>query len=624
MEPAQYAQPGQPDVPEEEARCEPHKIMRAAFELMRVLAIHKRPGCRGDEGPRGCAGTDGDDETVKVLIERQVCGEFTQFASSVQCEFWDVLARDTPDPLGRYCTAEPVWSPKWDATPPRDLAMHVKNLIAGREACQGPDVTLVARRTRSVSPRGGGGEEGIVVACTIFRGVDDTYVVTSVDKTDGRVVFVSDIETMLNRELKYSRSFERYLWESRESRESKDFGVLSSLCRKWASEKVKRTLSVGDFAPPDPDEADVIQELLKKTFPVRSSPDGMELKVVCIRGDFAFVVPVIGDNVYEGAYDVRWTLGCTSHVGGAVVWVGRDENGEVTRTNSIERPTGDRIAPRAPRVRTVQLGALYDTHQENNATIETWLKWLDDNVTRVTWLGDNVGAEHAEWMHGIEQTTNLGEWVDAYENKRAAWCYYDDILEKGVLFNFYALKVLNENGESEGWRVAEFSDYQALWDYAFHTNGGSLLHGPAGNELQRAASKRATTELCLQKETSFGAKSCGLCNSKGYYAHGNWAWFWSNKDTAVSAERADGRAALDRGAYVATLNIFPQMHWVLTGWDEETGYVPHHNDKYVGASVRLIYEKPGLSIEKKEAKKEAPPPPPGADMITFRKPFVGV
>ncbi len=196
------------------AGCEPHRVMRGAFELMRVLAINKRAGSRGERGPVGKAGGDGWGEggVVRELMEKQVCGEYAEFASGVEGEFWEVVARAEhgSDPFVGFCETTGAWRPEpvceYDATA---LVGHLGRLIP----IVGGAPKVVARQTREVY--GSSSKDGMAVSVgrTVVVGEGgEWYVVTSVETARG-VVFVSEVAQLQSGVVRrmYSCSVEQHL-----------------------------------------------------------------------------------------------------------------------------------------------------------------------------------------------------------------------------------------------------------------------------------------------------------------------------------------------------------------------------------------------------------------------------
>lgn len=142
-------------------------------------------------------------------------------------------------------------------------------------------------------------------------------------------------------------------------------------------------------------------------------------------------------------------------------------------------------------VRTVELGAIYDTKKQGV-------------VTKVTWTAQNVSGAHEAWVHGIKRIQGFDEWREACSSNIAAWCYYDNDASKGTLFNLPALAVLNQNCARGGWAVATYRDYQALWDHVFEKSGGKLQYSPGALENKEFADA-AKRELCATGDGKFGA-----------------------------------------------------------------------------------------------------------------------
>jgi hypothetical protein len=357
---------------------EPLKIFRGAFELMKFFAEQKCPGLQGERGPTGCQGAagGGTEREVTALIKTQVCDKFTESVVGVQQVFWQELVRGTDsNALARYCTPEPKWiERKWcNATAEATGAQLDEQLRLHMEkGYQVGEVEPVVRQTWAV------GTTDIVVARTIVRvGCDGTmYLVTSVE-TSTDLLFVFKTETLTEARLIHTGSVEQYLLYPFHSEDRPHLRILSSLCRNWASEKVRSAL-LQDAKPalwgaPAPDDSAKIKELFQKKFVAQGVPNDLRIVVVGIRGDYAFVVPVLPRNFDVGsdvdvAYDGPYIKGITSHMGGAVLEIRRGTLGVVEAITSVESPTGVPMSMYSL-VQAVCLALIY--------SMKTGMNWTD-------------------------------------------------------------------------------------------------------------------------------------------------------------------------------------------------------------------------------------------------------
>jgi len=101
-------------------------------------------------------------------------------------------------------------------------------------------------------------------------------------------------------------------------------------------------------------------------------------------------------------------------------------------------------------------------------------------IGKQEWTVHNLNTEHFRNGDAIQQATTAEEWVNAWKEKRPAWCYYEGKKPSnrfvGKLYNFYAMT--DPRGIApEGWRVPSPKD----WVEMITTLGGL---GAAGKCLK--------------------------------------------------------------------------------------------------------------------------------------------
>jgi hypothetical protein len=415
------------------AGCEPHKIMRGALELMRVLAIQKQPGSRGVQGARGCAGADGGDEkAMRALIEKQVCGEYAEFGSCLQREWWDVFARATheSDPFVEFCDTTGAWRP--EPADPTALACHLSNEVGLPFGVQVP--RLVARHTREVydSKVGSVSRRGVTVARTILRVGEDCYAVTSVETVPSAVVFISNVDQLQNGDVRsvYRCSVEQHLLKvtakggGSEAREMiTNVGMMPG-----ASADVNDAIRAsGGYTPPPADISNKISEVVANTVCA-----GTEVTVIGILRRahelYALVVPCEGGRVCEKPYIVsgiglalRVTDEGAVHQGAAVVMI--REEGEMTVLR-VESPRGVRL-----------VGLTVDQYGPRLELARGLLGYPPTEVLREAWLQVDIPVVVAEEQTDIDRKiSSLSECLAVIERNKTLKEYVNRYALLGMCF----------------------------------------------------------------------------------------------------------------------------------------------------------------------------------------------
>ncbi|MEX2485434.1 MAG: fibrobacter succinogenes major paralogous domain-containing protein [Brumimicrobium sp.] len=98
-----------------------------------------------------------------------------------------------------------------------------------------------------------------------------------------------------------------------------------------------------------------------------------------------------------------------------------------------------------------------NTYRDQNGNIIKTVE-IDNNI----WMAENLNVD--KFLNGdpIPEAKTKEEWVKAGQERKAAWCYYNNDPENGKkygkLYNWYA--VIDERGiVPKGWRVPSFKDW---------------------------------------------------------------------------------------------------------------------------------------------------------------------
>ena len=96
----------------------------------------------------------------------------------------------------------------------------------------------------------------------------------------------------------------------------------------------------------------------------------------------------------------------------------------------------------------------------------------------------NLNVEHFKNGEIISEAKTKEEWVMAGEEKRPAWCYYDNDISNGgkygKLYNWYAVNDPRDLAP-EGWHVPKDEECAVLTDYlAANGHSGTALKATSG------------------------------------------------------------------------------------------------------------------------------------------------
>jgi hypothetical protein len=283
-------------------KCDPAKMFREAFTLMKIFAKQKSPGPQGDQGPQGDAGKISD------TTDAAVCTEFANQAAGLTQAFWSVMCGPPSlNPFARFVrTPDDGWSQlrvvsAGDSYPEVELV----ELLKGHIQCE----TLVVSVVRQTLPvltiptdpdRGYNHPVAVYVARTVFKVADGRhFLITSVEASqpDGPwVLFVSDTHELQSCAMRQDPySFERYLLT-----DDAACALITALGKLHGGDGVKAALVTNSYVPPSALLADMVTSLIPKTL----LPNNQFKVIGLLQGDpllYALVVPYTEDIAGEHA-----------------------------------------------------------------------------------------------------------------------------------------------------------------------------------------------------------------------------------------------------------------------------------------------------------------------------------
>ena len=178
----------------------------------------------------------------------------------------------------------------------------------------------------------------------------------------------------------------------------------------------------------------------------------------------------------------------------------------------------------------------------------------------------------------IPQVTDASEWSNL---TTGAWCYYDDDLTKGKLYNWYAVAGIHDDDPNtpnkefapEGWHVPSATEWQALKDYLV-AKGYNYDGTTEGNKIGKSLSSiygwdnstivgHPGNEQSLNNSSGFNAIPIGYRNEEGSFSGaGNSVNFWSS-----------------------TINEFDFPIYLGVNWELDDGW---GESRQYGFSVRFV------------------------------------
>ncbi len=193
------------------------------------------------------------------------------------------------------------------------------------------------------------------------------------------------------------------------------------------------------------------------------------------------------------------------------------------------------------------------------------IKDKDGNIYRTAkignqvWMAQNLNVSHFRNGDPIPEAKTTEEWKKAGDEKKPAWCYYDNDSENGKkygrLYNWYAVN--DSRGLApEGWHVSSDEEWSKLRDYL----GGDSI---AGNKMKSTDgwSKNGNGT----DKSGFSGLPGGARNANGYFnSISDYGYWWTTREYETDY-------AWGRGLY-------------YFGSDVDKGY----DDKQSGLSVRCV------------------------------------
>ena len=198
-----------------------------------------------------------------------------------------------------------------------------------------------------------------------------------------------------------------------------------------------------------------------------------------------------------------------------------------------------------------------------------------------TWMAENLNVGRFRNGELIPEAKTLEEWQEAIDEKKPAWCYYDNDIKKGELYgklyNWYAVN--DPRGLAPlGWHIPTINEWNNLNNYLLSKGVSSRLTTPTqldGRENQYFAAK--SDKLRAQEKIIMKTTYVEV----GGYEEVKWIKcsncdYWTDqqrKNNPCSACRNNG------GKYVKTGKYIPKTkekreEKINVGWDgtNESGF----------------------------------------------------
>ena len=191
-----------------------------------------------------------------------------------------------------------------------------------------------------------------------------------------------------------------------------------------------------------------------------------------------------------------------------------------------------------------------DDNSNNNLNVEL-LNSNGEIVPTIVYGTQQWSVENADYTTytdgtPIPEVTDATDWANL---TTGAWCYYDNDPNKGVLYNWYAVRGIHDNDPNtpnkefapEGWHVPSDPEWTALEEHLI-ANGYNYDGTTTENKI--AKSMASTTGWNSSTTTGVIGNDQGLNNSSGFNAfpegyrfngasfndEGNFALFWSSSE----------------------------------------------------------------------------------------------
>jgi len=144
------------------------------------------------------------------------------------------------------------------------------------------------------------------------------------------------------------------------------------------------------------------------------------------------------------------------------------------------------------------------------------------------WMGRNLNVDCYRNGDTIRHATSGEEWIDAFNKKEGAWCYYnyDPANGKiyGKLYNIFAVSDIRGLGP-EGWHISTYAE----WETLVSCLGGQA---DAGGKLKSTGTIEGGDGLWYSpntgatNESGFSALPGGYCNGSFFIFLGYYGYWW--------------------------------------------------------------------------------------------------
>jgi uncharacterized protein (TIGR02145 family) len=171
---------------------------------------------------------------------------------------------------------------------------------------------------------------------------------------------------------------------------------------------------------------------------------------------------------------------------------------------------------------------------EFKSTTQSDISYEEIIIGNQMWMSKNLDVEVFSNGDSIPQAKSRAEWVKANDERKPAWCYYENDRANGVkygkLYNWFAVN--DQRGLApKGWHIPSDAEWNQLIEFL----GGSEV---AGNKLKSIAA--GTWHEGATNESSFSGLPGGYRSKGGSFSNiGDNVNWWSS--TEVHANSAWNR-----------------------------------------------------------------------------------
>ncbi|MEI7470608.1 MAG: fibrobacter succinogenes major paralogous domain-containing protein [Chitinophagaceae bacterium] len=178
------------------------------------------------------------------------------------------------------------------------------------------------------------------------------------------------------------------------------------------------------------------------------------------------------------------------------------------------------------------------------------------------WMTQNLNVDKFRNGDPIPNAKTDEEWLNAGNNKQAAWCYYENKRSNGSiygkLYNWYAVN--DPRGLApDGWHVADNSDWAMLTNYL----GGDSI---ASGKMKSTGNQYWGEGIFENKEASnvsgFSGLPCGFRFDHGLFAAKEvYGYWWSSNEynnleaVAHQLSRFDGKKIMKKNKKKAGFSV---------------------------------------------------------------------